>query len=187
MIPVLPRKLKYKVVNIVASASLDQTLDLNAVARADPRADYDPSRFPGLVYRIDRPKVTVLVFSTGKMICTGAKNEREVYVAVRRVVRSLRRGRVLIPKEVKVEVQNVVAFADLGVEVNLEKAAFTLEGCVYEPDQFPGLIHKVHGGSTLLIFASGKVVCVGAKSKSGVEKTIAEIYEKLRRLNVLYR
>ncbi len=46
---------------------------------------YEPEQFPGLIYRMDDPKVVILIFATGKLVCTGAKKEIEVYIAVKKL------------------------------------------------------------------------------------------------------
>ena len=68
--------------NVVASATLNQKIDLNAVVKGYPGVEYRPERFPGLVFRLKKPKTATLIFSTGKMVCTGAKSEKESRRAV---------------------------------------------------------------------------------------------------------
>ena len=60
--------------NVVASGTLNQRVDLNAVAKSYPNVEYRPKLFPGLVFRLKRPKTATLIFSTGKMVYTGAKS-----------------------------------------------------------------------------------------------------------------
>ena len=43
---------------------------------------YEPEQFPGLIYRMKDPKVVILLFASGKLVCTGAKKENDVFVAV---------------------------------------------------------------------------------------------------------
>ena len=43
---------------------------------------YEPEQFPGLIYRMDDPKVVILIFTSGKLVCTGAKKETEVHRAI---------------------------------------------------------------------------------------------------------
>jgi transcription initiation factor TFIID TATA-box-binding protein len=46
---------------------------------------YEPEQFPGLIYRMDEPKVVILLFASGKLVCTGAKQEQDVYDAVQKL------------------------------------------------------------------------------------------------------
>jgi len=68
--------------NVVASATLNQKVDLNAVVKGYPGVEYRPEQFPGLIYRMAEPKVVILLFASGKLVCTGAKKEQDVYDAV---------------------------------------------------------------------------------------------------------
>ena len=63
------------IVNVVASASVDQKMDLNEITKKFPETEYNPEQFPGLVFRLTKPKTATLIFRTGKMVCTGAKSE----------------------------------------------------------------------------------------------------------------
>jgi transcription initiation factor TFIID TATA-box-binding protein len=82
--------------NVVATAMLNQKIDLNVIVRIFPSVQYRPERFPGLVYRLKKPKTTTLIFSSGKMVCTGAKSERQAHRAVMTVVDELKRNGIVI-------------------------------------------------------------------------------------------
>src|SRR5437879_12461241 len=71
--------------NVVASATLKQQIDLNAIVRIFPGVEYRPEQFPGLVFRLKEPRSATLIFSSGKMVCTGAKSERHARKAVLKV------------------------------------------------------------------------------------------------------
>jgi len=79
--------------NVVASATLNQRVDLNAVVKGYPGVEYNPEQFPGLVFRLKRPKTATLIFTSGKMVCTGAKSEKESRRAVMTVVKELKKER----------------------------------------------------------------------------------------------
>ncbi len=68
--------------NVVASASVDQKIDLNEVTKKFPDTEYHPDQFPGLVFRLKTPRTATLIFRTGKMVCTGAKSEEMAIKAV---------------------------------------------------------------------------------------------------------
>jgi TATA-box binding protein (TBP) (component of TFIID and TFIIIB) len=74
-----------KIENVVASATLNQKVDLNAVVKSYPEVEYRPEQFPGLVFRLKRPKTATLIFNSGKMVCTGEKKEQDVYDAVHKL------------------------------------------------------------------------------------------------------
>ena len=81
---------KIKIENVVASTSLGEQLDLQAIALALGGAEYEPEQFPGLVYRIDEPKVVVLLFGSGKLVCTGARKPQDVEQAVEKITQELK-------------------------------------------------------------------------------------------------
>lgn len=86
------RKPEITVQNIVASADLGSVINLNAIAisLSLEKVEYEPEQFPGLVYRVDKPKVVVLLFGSGKMVCTGARRVEDVELAVERITKELR-------------------------------------------------------------------------------------------------
>jgi transcription initiation factor TFIID TATA-box-binding protein len=165
--------------NVVASATLNQKVDLNAVVKSYPGVEYRPEQFPGLVFRLKRPKTATLIFSSGKMVCTGAKSEKEARRAVMKVIKELKKGGIIIISKPELKIQNIVASGILGGLVDLEKAAFSLGKTMYEPEQFPGLIYRMEEPKVvILLFASGKLVCTGAKKEQ-------DVYDAVQKLHVL--
>jgi len=182
-----PEDLDISIVNVVATTSLDQKIDLLAIHKVFRNIEYRPKRFPGLVFRLKRPKTATLIFSTGKMVCTGAKSEKLARSAVRKVVRELKKQDVIILKNPEIVVQNIVASANLQGRIDLETAADVLDNVMYEPEQFPGLIYRLRDPKTvLLLFSSGKLVCTGAKSEDMVYEAVAKVYGVLRDYDLLF-
>jgi transcription initiation factor TFIID TATA-box-binding protein len=168
------------IVNVVASAVIDQKLDLIKIQKKIPEIEYNPDLFPGAVFRLKTPKTATLLFSTGKMVCTGSKSEEMARKAVKTVVQKLRKEGIKIKKDAEVTVQNIVSSINLGGKVHLEKAARTLPRSMYEPEQFPGVIHRMVDPKTvILIFASGKLVCTGAKKESDVYRSVHNLHALL--------
>ena len=89
---------KIEVQNIVASSDLEQEINLNTVAitLGLEKVEYEPEQFPGLVYRLDDPKVVVLLFGSGKMVCTGAKVPEDVTRAVDKIAAELRSASLMV-------------------------------------------------------------------------------------------
>jgi len=182
-----PEDLDINIVNVVATTSLDQKIDLLAIHKVFRNIEYRPKRFPGLVFRLKRPKTATLIFSTGKMVCTGAKSEKLARSAVRKVVRELKKQDVIILKNPEIVVQNIVASANLQGRIDLETAADVLDNVMYEPEQFPGLIYRMSDPKTvLLLFSSGKLVCTGAKSEDMVYEAVGKVYGVLRDYGLLF-
>lgn len=182
-----PKDLDISIVNVVATTSLDQKIDLLAIHKVFRNIEYRPKRFPGLVFRLKRPKTATLIFSTGKMVCTGAKSEKLARSAIRKVVRELKKQDIIILKNPEIVVQNIVASANLQGRIDLETAADVLDNVMYEPEQFPGLIYRMRDPKTvLLLFTSGKLVCTGAKSEEMVYESVAKVYGVLRDYALLF-
>jgi len=166
--------------NVVASATVDQKMDLNDITKKFPDVEYHPDQFPGLVFRLKSPKTATLIFTSGKMVCTGAKSEKMSKNAVKTVVEKLRNGNVKVKKNAVVTIQNIVASINLGGRIHLEQAARTLPRSMYEPEQFPGLIHRMIDPKTvILLFSSGKLVCTGAKKEPDVTRSVNNLHALL--------
>ena len=168
------------IVNVVATAALKQDIDLGSIIRVFPAVQYQPEVFPGLVYRLKKPKTATLIFSSGKMVCTGAKSKRQAKKAVMKVVDDLKRNGIVIVGKPDIQVQNIVASAGLGGTIDLEKATYSLRRTMYEPEQFPGLIYRMEEPKVvILLFATGKFVCVGAKMEEEIYRAAAKLQETL--------
>ena len=173
--------------NVVASATLNQKVDLNSVVKGYPGVEYHPEDFPGLVFRLKRPKTTTLIFGSGKMVCTGAKSEKEARRAVIKVIKELKKSGIIIISKPELKIQNIVASGILGGMADLEKAAYTLGHTMYEPEQFPGLIYRmVDPKVVILLFASGKLVCTGAKKEEDVYVAVDKLHVLLEETNLIY-
>jgi transcription initiation factor TFIID TATA-box-binding protein len=82
-------KPELKIQNIVASVSLGGKVDLEQAVGKLVKTMYEPEQFPGLIYRMDEPRVVILIFASGNLVCTGAKKEQDVYDAVQKLHASL--------------------------------------------------------------------------------------------------
>jgi transcription initiation factor TFIID TATA-box-binding protein len=174
---------KYRIENVVASTSLGQELDLKAIALALGGSEYEPEQFPGLIYRIKDPKTAILLFRSGKVVCTGAKSLESVKTAIALVSKQIAAAGISVKKDPEITVQNIVATSDLGTQVDLNTVAITLglNQVEYEPEQFPGLVYRLEEPKVvLLMFGSGKVVCTGARKPEDVEKAMEKIAADLK-------
>jgi transcription initiation factor TFIID TATA-box-binding protein len=173
--------------NVVAVATLNQKVDLNAIVKSFPGVEYHPEQFPGLVFKIRRPKTSTLIFNSGKIVCTGAKSETESRRAVMAVVKELKKGGIVIIKKPDFKVVNIVASVTLGGKVDLEQTVTKLKKTMYEPEQFPGLIYRMDEPKVvILIFASGNLVCTGAKKEQFVYDAVHKLQEILEEQNLIF-
>ena len=170
-----------RIENVVASVTLNQRFDLNAIVKSNSGVEYRPEKFPGVVFRLKKPKTAILIFSTGKMVCTGAKSEKEAKRAVKKVVNELKNSGIIITGKAEIKIVNMVASANLLGRIELEEAACSLDRTMYEPEQFPGLIYRMDEPKVvILVFASGKIVCTGATKEEDVYTAVAKLHKQLK-------
>ena len=98
------------VVNVVASTRVAEELDLPDIA-IQLNCEYEPEQFPGVVYRVVDPKLAILMFRSGRAVCTGGKNQNNIEVGIERMTKDLRDAGIETwdLKDVEIEVQNMVA------------------------------------------------------------------------------
>jgi len=178
--------LDYKIENVVATVVVEITekIDLNIIARKHADVEYNPERFPGLVMRIEKPKATILIFSTGKMVVTGLRKATEAGRVVEKVVKNIRKAGIIVSNP-EITIQNIVASGDLHTNIDLNMAAIVMEYAMYEPEVFPGLIYRMQEPKTVfLIFSTGRIVCTGAKKKEIVKEAVKKLNKEVRDLGV---
>ncbi|EEP82479.1 TATA-box binding protein [Uncinocarpus reesii 1704] len=149
--------------NIVATVNLDCRLDLKTIALHARNAEYNPKRFAAVIMRIREPKTTALIFASGKMVVTGAKNSG------------------FNAKFTDFKIQNIVGSCDIKFSIRLEGLASRHHNfSSYEPELFPGLIYRMMKPKiVLLIFVSGKIVLTGAKVREEIYQAFEMIYPVL--------
>jgi transcription initiation factor TFIID TATA-box-binding protein len=176
-----------KIQNVVASVMFNQKFDLNAIVKGNPLVKYHPENFPGLVFRLRNPKSATLIFRTGKMICTGAKSEKESRRAVIKVIKELKESGIIIAGKPEIKTVNIVASADLLGKIGLEETACFLSKAMYEPEQFPGLIYRIDDPKVvILLFATGKLVCTGATKEDDIPKAVENLRQQLEKNDLIY-
>jgi transcription initiation factor TFIID TATA-box-binding protein len=179
---------KITIENVVATTIICKEMDLPSIAKALDGAQYDTDRFPGVVYRIKEPKTAMLLFRSGKVVCTGARSIADVGVAIDILAKRIAATGIPASKKPEILVQNIVASADLGCVLNLNTIAITLglDRVEYEPEQFPGLVYRIEEPKVVaLIFGSGKIVLTGAKNIADIEAAVRRINEDLNNAGLL--
>jgi transcription initiation factor TFIID TATA-box-binding protein len=174
-----------KLENLVISVSIGHRINLSDFASRASGVEYDPDHFPGAIYRIEEPRVSALIFSSGKVNCTGAKHWDEIPIITEILRKKFEEGGVDC-SQIESKVQNLVVSSSLGYGVNIDIAASELPNVEYEPEQFPGLIYRVKDPKcVVLVFTSGKVNVVGAKKWEYIDKALDEVDKKLREINAV--
>jgi transcription initiation factor TFIID TATA-box-binding protein len=175
---------KIRIENVVASATLNVKVKLEKIVSNFENIEYEPEQFPGVVYRVTDPKAAALIFSSGKIVCTGAKSPKDSKIVVAKIVVKMRKLGIKVPDNYTVRLENIVASANLGRELNLDKIAFAMENTEYEPEQFPGLVFRMDQPKvTFLLFGSGKVICTGGRTIKDVERAVDKVSKRLKRLD----
>ena len=172
-----------EIVNIVVSSSLEHTIPLEKMAATLSNTEYNPEQFPGLVIRIKEPKTSALIFSSGKIVCTGARSLQKVEESIQKIIESLQKIGIKITIKPKITVQNMVAAGSIGMALNLNSLAMKLPNTEYEPEQFPGLVYKlIEAKATFLLFSNGKVVCTGTKSEEEARTALDKLIFILKKV-----
>jgi transcription initiation factor TFIID TATA-box-binding protein len=184
-------RMKYTIdiVNVVASTKLAEAFDLPKIEADLEGAVYNKKKFPGLVYRVKAPKAAFLIFTSGKIVCTGSKNIEDVRTVIITLAKRLKSiGFEMIDMEPEIHIQNIVASADLKTDLNLNAVALGLglENIEYEPEQFPGLVYRIKVPKVVvLIFSSGKLVITGGKSPEECEEGAQIVRRQLENMGLL--
>ena len=186
--------------NIVSTVDLGCTINLNEVALQAQNSYYSPKKFSGLIMRIKEPKSTALIFSTGKMVCLGAKNEEQSKNACKKFAKILKNLDYPITFK-KFKIRNIVSSCDVKFKIPLLKLYLHIlkylgkKYVFFESEIFPGLIYhcvdnyKKNEDNTeksnivFLVFTSGKIVIAGAKKTNQIYEAFDEFYPVLRLFN----
>lgn len=174
-------KTKPKIRNVVCTANLEQKVDIIKLSGLTCGI-YDEAIYGGRCGYIKTPEMDgrVTVFRSGKMISIGGKS-------IAKAMQQLEHAKFFLVKENMIQdtiitpkIQNIVATADLGQSLPIDNLSSRIAGAIYDPETFPGIILKGLLSCTFLIFASGKIVIIGAKS---IEETSKSLFELLQKLN----
>ena len=173
------RTSKITIRNVVVTAALDGPVDLESLHELFPHEIVHAQKvYSGRVayFKSKDMEGKVSIFSSGKMISIGTKSVEKAIQELRLVAKTLNTGLKTEPK-----IQNIVATANLGSEVDLYKiVSLKKMKVIYEPDQFPAAIIRLlldqnATVATILLFASGKLVCLGLKNLKDIDLAIEEL------------
>ena len=166
--------------NIVTSAILKQPIAIEEVASKIPDATYVPEEFPGVVFHFSDPKIDVLLFPDGKIVCTGARKYELAKEKINEVLEKLRKQDFQVEEE-NMEITNIIASYDLETLLPIDKIVqgLSMEDITYDSSSFPGAIYHYNDHIVLLIFSNGKIVCIGAKTIEELIRVLKEFKEKL--------
>jgi len=176
-----------KVENVVVFATLGNDISLDKISKELKGAEYTPEAFPGVIYRIPDPKTAALIFSSGKIVCTGARSPEFAKIAVHKVVDDMRALNIEMPDKFHIGVENIVASTQIEAKdkLNLEHIAYNLENAEYEPEQFPGLVYRISDPRVaFLLFGTGKIICTGARKIEEIHAALDKFKASLEGMGI---
>ena len=182
-----------RIENIVSTANLGCPLNLREIALQAKNSEYNPKRFSAVIMKIKEPKTTALIFSSGRIVCLGAKTEEDSKKACKTFGKIIKRlGFPATFSEFKI--QNVVGAQALNFDISLMKLNIYLgkyinskkEKCVhYEPEVFPGLIYRmIEPNIVLLIFKYRNIVLTGGKNRNDIYNGFKKIYPIVNKFKI---
>jgi transcription initiation factor TFIID TATA-box-binding protein len=156
--------------NVVSSAHVGCALPLKELCGQLENTRYEPSRFPGMVWKHGTIGGNCLLFSNGKIQCQGKANSFEEGIQrQKQYAGELQKlGLSVDLKEIKV--LTVSAFHTLSNDLDLNLLVKERQ-LIYEPELFPAAILK-QGGVTFSCFSNGKIVMTGIKQASDVDRVV---------------
>ena len=183
------KKMDVKIENMIYKITFNQEMDLVKFTEnvKSPRIEYNPKSFSGVIYRVGEPRVSMLIFKSGKVMCAGAKCRDDVDKALCKLLNKFEEAGITIMTYPTIEVQNIVASGGLGGTIDLEKIAYSLERAMYEPEQFPGLIYRMQDPKVVvLLFTTGNLVVTGAKKEEEVHVAVTILQKTLEEKDLIH-
>lgn len=179
-------KVSLRVENIVVSVSLHQTIDLNKLTERYKDIQ-EKENFPGLVVKITKPKATILLFGSGKLVMTGIQLLEHIPIIMEKILKKLEDAEIFVTEEPTIKVENIVVRGDFHKKINLDLSSLLLDRAIYEPEVFPGLIYKILEPNQIcfLIFSSGRIICTGANDLAIIKNEVKNLAITLKKEGVL--
>jgi transcription initiation factor TFIID TATA-box-binding protein len=176
---------KTAIVNVVATAALDQELGFSEI-REQKWVFHDFDVYGGRVAYLKMPCMEgkISLFPSGKMISIGTKSEKKAYSELRIAMEYLVKKGYVKSVKLRPKTQNIVVTVNFDTGVDLEKLAED-SSSIYEPDQFPGAILRIEAPlkASVLIFASGKAVITGLTSSKQIEQIVSRLQDLISRFS----
>ena len=176
--------MNYTIVNIVASTQVNDLLDLDKLNKYFSNSEYDPEIYYALIYRIENPKLSILVNKSGKIIFTGSKSLNQIYSAREQFYNDLS-SIDYNPTQSRIQVQNIVFNTKYHTKINLKAFHNQNQETSNKKNKFPGLVFRnIHPKFTALVFNSGKISIVGLTKINQIEEAITIMYDLINKSNL---
>uniref|UniRef100_A0A8C9WG62 TATA box-binding protein-like 1 n=1 Tax=Scleropages formosus TaxID=113540 RepID=A0A8C9WG62_SCLFO len=168
------------ITNVVAVFRTRCHLNLRTIAREGSNVIYKPE-VGKVLMKLRKPRITASIWSSGKIICTGATSEEEAKLGARRLARCLQKLGFKV-KFTDYKVVNVLAVCTMPFQIQLIE--FTKNNrpiASYEPELHPAASYRIKNlKATVQIFSTGSITVTGTSvpgevqvgsSEQGVERT----------------
>ena len=179
---------KIDIVNITASTSFADHLDLGKVGLALEGFERKKGYFKAFTYRLKYPKVSVFIFKSGKANCSGARDLADISWACKKISLAFKKIGIESYDNPSIVIQNVMAVYNIKKDLNLPHIAMILglENVEYSPWEFPDLVYRIEEPKvSMMLFSSGKIVCTGAKNEADIEIGIKILKKTLRNADLI--
>lgn len=170
---------EYRIVNIIASTDIGEKLDLALLGHSLANSEYYPEVYFALIYRVKKPKTSILINKSGKIIFVGAKKPKDIEASRRLLFNDLIQSG-YHPKITDILIQNIVVSTKISKNIDLENLSLiSSDNCriKYNPKIFPGMSVKYSNPKfTATIFKSGKIIIVGLKNFADIRTAINLVF-----------
>lgn len=183
-----PEAVIHNIVSTSVIAGSHMPIDLQDLALLLPCSNYDRRRFAAITIRIDNPRCTSLLFTSGKLVITGVKTWYESLLASMCVAGLM--NDFLVGKQYSVincQIQNIVAHTDLQLrppttlDIQAMYEDMNVE-CTFQRHMFPGCIWRnPECPVVLLCFFSGRIVLTGGKTLQDIHRGWERLWPTVRR------
>ncbi|WP_455393047.1 hypothetical protein [[Eubacterium] cellulosolvens] len=168
-----------KIENVIAEVEFGTNLDLKKIAALVETAEYDPDKFPGLIYKLRSPKTISLMFSHGHCVCSGATSISTAKAALTIIFKKLKDLEVInLNNPPKIVIKDIIISYKHKKSLALDILSKKLPGgdVTYKPTDFPGLVyHDKVTDINILMFKSGVVIGYGTPFLEHFEELLADL------------
>ena len=174
---------EFNIENIVFSTKISDDLNIENLSKIFLNSKYNIDEFSGLIIDFDNPKCAIFIFPNGRIVCTGLKDLDDIEIISNKIIDDIEKHQISIFDDINITIENIIASTSHEDKLNLDAISESIEKVEYEPEKFPGLVHKMENPSVvLLLFSSGKIVCTGGKSIKDASDAIDAFKDKLSSL-----
>jgi transcription initiation factor TFIID TATA-box-binding protein len=168
-----------KIENVIAEVEFGTNLDLQKIANLVDTAEYDPDKFPGLIYKLRSPKTISLMFSRGHCVCSGATSISNAKAALSIIYKKLKDLEIInLDTPPKIMIKDIIISYNHNKPLALEQIYRKLPPTEtkYNPIEFPGLVfHDKSTDINILMFKSGTIVGYGAPFLDHFDELLKEL------------